>query len=199
LSFNAFNTADFAACLDCEMTHSAEMDALGGNPHPSAVLLPLFRHKNSWHLLFIRRTENERDPHSGQVAFPGGRTETHDTNPVATALRESMEEIGLPPADVEVLGEMGTFHTVSNHLVSPVVGCIPWPLELRHNPSEVARVFSIPLSWLSQPEHYRIENWPKRGHPKARPVVFFDRYDGELLWGVSARITLDFIERLRSL
>ncbi len=194
---NRLTAADFIDCLEGDFPQTAEMDTLRGDPRPSAVLLPLFRHQNSWHLLFIRRTENERDPHSGQVAFPGGRQEAHDADSIATALRESEEEIGLKPGDVAILGELGTFHTVSNHLVSPVVGLVPWPLKLQHNPGEVARMFSIPLAWLSQPEHYRVEIWPKAGHPRERPVVFFDPYDDELLWGVSARITLDFIERLK--
>jgi 8-oxo-dGTP pyrophosphatase MutT (NUDIX family) len=153
----------------------------------------MFRHLNAWHLLFIRRTEHEGDHHSGQVAFPGGGREPGDADAVSTALREAREEIGLDPAQVALLGEMRPMHTVSNFLVTPVVGEIPWPLDLTPDPVEVARVFSIPLAWLGNPANRRILIWPSPDHPQARDVVFYDEFDQELLWGVSARITLDFL------
>jgi len=162
-------------------------------PKPAAVLIPMFRHLDAWHLLFIRRTEHEGDDHSGQVAFPGGGREPRDADAVATALREAREEIGLDPAQVALLGEMRPMHTVSNFLVTPVVGEIPWPLELTRDPVEVARIFSIPLAWLGDPVNRRILVWPSPDHPEARDVVFYDEFDQELLWGVSARITVDFL------
>lgn len=168
----------------------------GHTPHRAAVLIPMFRHLETWHLLFIRRTEHEGDHHSGQVAFPGGRWEPSDADSTATALREAQEEIGLDPAQVVLLGELRPMHTVSNYLVTPVVGEIPWPLELMPDPLEVARVFSIPLNWLEDPSNRRILTWPSPNHPEARDVVFFDLFDHELLWGVSARITLDFLAAL---
>lgn len=165
-------------------------------PHPAAVLLPMFRHLDAWHLLFIRRTEYEGDHHSGQVAFPGGRGEQGDRDSVATALREAREEIGLDPDKVLFLGQMRPMHTVSNFLVTPVVGEVPWPLALTPDPVEVARVFSIPLAWLGNPRNRRVRTWPSPDHPEARDVVFYDEFDQELLWGVSARITVDFVDCL---
>jgi len=162
-------------------------------PNPAAVLLPMFRHLDAWHLLFIRRTEFEGDHHSGQVAFPGGRGERGDRDAIATALREAQEEIGLNPNQVSYLGKMRPMHTVSNFLVTPVVGEIPWPLHLTPDPVEVARVFSIPLAWLADPRNRRVRTWPSLDHPQARDVVFYDEFDQELLWGVSARITVDFL------
>jgi len=153
----------------------------------------MFRHLGAWHLLFIRRTEHEEDHHSGQVAFPGGGREPADTDAVATALREAKEEIGLDPGQVVLLGELRPMHTVSNFLVTPVVGEIPWPLQLTPDPAEVARVFSIPLAWLGDPANRRILTWPSPDHPEARDVIFYDEFDQELLWGVSARITVDFL------
>jgi 8-oxo-dGTP pyrophosphatase MutT (NUDIX family) len=162
-------------------------------PRPAAVLLPMFRHLDAWHLLFIRRAEHESDRHSGQVAFPGGRQEAEDADLAATALREAQEEIGLDPHRVLLLGELRPLHTVSNYLVTPVVGEIPWPLDLTPDPIEVARVFSIPLTWLGDPAHRQVRTWPSPEHPEARDVVFYDEFDQELLWGVSARITVDFL------
>jgi len=165
-------------------------------PRPAAVLVPMFRHRGAWHLLFIRRTEYPGDHHSGQVAFPGGQSEPGDADAAATALREAREEIGLDPARVVVLGELQPLHTVSDYLVTPVVGEIPWPLELRPDPTEVARVFGIPLAWLGDAANRRVLTWPAPDHPEAREVIFYDTFDQELLWGVSARITVDFLARL---
>lgn len=182
------------SCARARRTASREMpDLMPEEPRPAAVLLPMFRHLNAWHLLFIRRTEYEGDHHSGQVAFPGGQHEQGDSSSAATALREAQEEIGLRPDRVALLGTMRPMHTVSNFLVTPVVGEIPWPLDLTPDPVEVARVFSIPLAWLGNPGNRRVRTWPSPEHPQARDVVFYDEFDRELLWGVSARITVDFL------
>ena len=165
-------------------------------PRPAAVLLPLFRHREAWHLLFIRRTEYTGDDHSGQVAFPGGRRDPADSDAAATALREAQEEIGLDPKQVRLLGKLRPLQTTSNYLVTSFVGEIPWPLDLTPDPVEVARVFHIPLAWLADPTHRQVRTWPAPDHPEARAVIFYDRFDRELLWGVSARITLNFLATL---
>jgi 8-oxo-dGTP pyrophosphatase MutT (NUDIX family) len=167
--------------------------AAPGVAHPAAVLLPLFREQDAWHLLFIRRAERERDLHSGQVGFPGGRGQPEDPDYTATALREAREEIGLPPHRVWLLGRLRPLLTVSRYVVTPVVGQIPWPQPLIAEPREVARIFSIPLAWLADPRHHQVRTYPAPGHPQARDLIFFDEYDGECLWGVTARLTLDFL------
>lgn len=167
--------------------------AIRKEPRPAAVLLPLFRYRDTWNLLFIRRTEHEDDHHSGQVAFPGGRWEEQDKDYAATALREAQEEVGLDPEQVILLGELRPLHTVSNYLVTPVVGEIPWPLDLTPDPIEVARVFSIPLHWLGDPANRRIITWPSPEHPEARDVIFYDEFDRELLWGITAGITVELL------
>lgn len=159
----------------------------------AAVLLPLYRLDDAWHLVYILRAEHENDQHSGQVGFPGGHRESGDADCIATALREAQEEIGLPPDQVRVLGRLNPLCTVSGFLVTPVVGCIPWPQPLRPDPREVSRIFSIPLAWLGHRDHHRIRPYPSPDHPQARHLAFFDEYDGERLWGVTARITLDFL------
>jgi len=198
---SAFNLLDGGAISDrLTFGHASrpvgrESSALSGrkDPRRAAVLLPMFRHLDAWHLLFIRRAEHDADRHSGQVAFPGGRQEPGDADSTATALREAQEEIGLNPAQVALLGELRPLHTFSNYLVTPVVGEIPWPLDLMPDPVEVARVFSIPVAWLADPDNRRVRTWPSPDHPEAREVVFFDEFDREFLWGVSALITVDFL------
>ena len=194
--------------LDCDLISerlrarsvSTPADELAGHaaprPHRAAVLLPLFQLDGRWRLLLIRRTERPKDLHSGQVGFPGGRVEPDDANCDAAALREAQEEIALPAEQVQILGRLRKLRTVSNFLVQPVVGVIPWPQPLRAEPGEVARIFSIPLDWLAAPNRYRVEVWPGPTHPQGRPVIFFDEHDGELLWGVSARIALDLLDAL---
>ena len=170
-----------------------------GSHRPAAVLLPLLRgdsivsSASPWHLLFIRRAEHPHDRHSGEVAFPGGRVDPLDPDPVATALREAEEEIGLAPDQVEVLGQLPAFHTVSGYRVTPVVGLIPWPLALRPDPTEVAEVFTLPLDWLREPGHRHTRLWPHPGHPQAREVIFYQEREGRRLWGVTAWITVDFL------
>jgi len=168
----------------------------GRAPQPAAVLLPLFRCTGQWHLLYIRRAENAEDRHSGEVAFPGGRIEDQDPHPTGAALREAEEEIGLAAHQVDVLGCLPAFLTASNYLVTPVVGRVPWPLVLQPDPTEVARVFSMPLHWLADPGHHELRPWLPRGHRLPRPVVFFEEHEGERLWGVSARITLSLLQAL---
>jgi 8-oxo-dGTP pyrophosphatase MutT (NUDIX family) len=112
---------------------------------------------------------------------------------VATALREAREEIGLDPGAVEVLGVLRPLHTVSNFLVTPVVGHVAWPQSLRPDPREVAAVFSLPLDWLSDPRNRRARVWPSADHPQRREVIFFEEWEGHRLWGISASITLDFL------
>lgn len=159
----------------------------------AAVLLPLYQHQGAWHLIFIRRSEREHDLHSGQVGFPGGRRQATDRDCTATALREAQEEINLPGDQVRLLGRLNSLRTVSHYLVTPVVGWVPWPQPLAPDPREVARIFSIPLAWLGDHAHHQVRTYPAPDHPQARDLIFFDEYDGELLWGVTARITLDFL------
>lgn len=174
----------------------AEADCLKARPaRPAAVLLPLFQAEDRWRVLFIRRAESPRDHHSGQVAFPGGRLEPGEW-PAPAALREAREEIGLREDWVELLGQLAPYRTFSGYQVTPVVGRIPWPLDLAPDPREVARIFSIPLAWLADPDNHEIRPWPAPGHPAARPVVFFREYAGERLWGVSARISLSLTRAL---
>jgi len=171
-------------------------------PRPAAVLIPFLRQptpdgqSSEWHILYTRRTDTLPE-HRGQVAFPGGRSNPGDTSPEVTALREAQEEIGLQPDDVRLLGRLRELPTVVTHYcVTPVVGVIPWPYPLRLEEKEVSHTFTIPLAWLADPAHREIRSRSLPGSTELFPIVYFQIYDGELLWGVSARITLDLLEAL---
>lgn len=159
-----------------------------GPLRPAAVLIPLLRQADTWHLLYTRRT-NHLPEHSGQVAFPGGRMDPEDASPEATALREAQEEIGLPPHTVRILGRLGDYPTITAYCVTPVVAAIDWPFSMQLQPNEVSRVFTIPLDWLAQPENYQ-EREREVPVPHAPiKVIFYNLYEGEMLWGASARMT----------
>lgn len=170
-------------------------------PSKAAVLINLLHHSNQWHVLFIKRAEREGDYHSGQVAFPGGKHEEADSSIRHTALREAQEEIGLHPGHVEVLGSLDTYTTISNFQIYPFVSLVPWPTELTPQVSEVAKIFTIPLSWLADEKNYSLKT-PHMRHPSVplnsdRPqAVYFEHYDGELLWGATARMTLSLLQAL---
>jgi 8-oxo-dGTP pyrophosphatase MutT (NUDIX family) len=161
----------------------------------AAVLMPLAWREDEWHLVFTRRT-NDVEHHKGQVSFPGGGCDAEDATPEQTALREAYEEIGLEPGDVRLLGRLNEMVTITRYRVTPVVGIIPWPYDFRLSVVEVERVFSIPLSWLAQPVNWEEHNFTPNGAPRSFPVISYRPYDGETLWGASARMTQDFLKVL---
>jgi 8-oxo-dGTP pyrophosphatase MutT (NUDIX family) len=165
---------------------------------PAAVLIPLFRIQASWQILFIRRTEIPGDKHSGQVAFPGGACDSIDNNAEEAAIRETHEELGINPNDITILGKLNQFITITNFIVTPIIGMIPWPYPLHIEPKEVSRVFTIPLAWLNDPSNREIF---VRKLPNGKPakVIYFNEYDGEILWGASARFILTFLNILNSI
>ena len=165
-------------------------------PKSASVLVPLYRYQDEWHLLFIRRTQHIHDKHSGQVAFPGGKTEQGDVDAVATALRECREEVGISSKHIQVLGCLNEYRTISNFMVTPVIAKIDWPLTLNIDATEVDRVFSIPLNWLSRPDNLQVRERHLSQFGISIPVYYFDRYDGELLWGVTAKITIGLLYSL---
>lgn len=157
----------------------------------AAVLVPLAWQDDEWHLLFTRRTEAV-ESHKGQVSFPGGACDDGETTPEETALREANEEIGIEPQDVRVLGRLANLITITYYRVTPVVGVIKWPAVLRVGEHEVARVFTIPLGWLANP----LNRWQFERPDLKRALIAYHPYDGELLWGATARITVDFLKVL---
>jgi len=160
----------------------------------AAVLIPLLCEKEKLSVLYIRRTETVQD-HKGQVSFPGGAVEPEDNDIIATALRETWEEIGIPPEEIHILGCMREYHTVSKYSIVPVVGVVPWPYQLKLSREEVGRAFTIPLSWLAVPTHH-VEKPYSRPDGRVDNVIFFDPFYGDLLWGITARITLNFLQIL---
>lgn len=138
-------------------------------------------------LLLTRRTET-LSSHRGEVAFPGGMRDEGDTGLIETALREAREEVGLPSTSVEVIGQLDDLLTMDGRVsVTPTIGVVRARPQWVRSEREVARIFEIPLSELSDPERWRVEQRGWRG--RDIPVYFFD-FEDEILWGLSAYVTL---------
>ncbi len=133
--------------------HSVEKNFGDRQPALAAVLVPLVM-RDELTLLLTERATN-LSTHSGQVAFPGGRTDASDVDAIDTALREAHEEIGLPRNHVEVLGTLPIYVTGTAFVITPVVALVKPGFVLRPNPGEVADVFEVPLAYLMNPANHR--------------------------------------------
>lgn len=149
---------------------------------PAAVLMPIVQRPGALTMLLTQRTAHLRD-HAGQVSFPGGRTEASDDSPVATALREAHEEVGLDSSQVEVLGTMAQYRTGTGFVVTPVVALVTPPLNLKLDDFEVADVFEPPLEFLLDPGNHRRERISFQGQMREYwAIPWQERY----IWGATA-------------
>ena len=171
---------------------AAHQRKLINNPDgsPAGVLIPLFEKGGRTHVLLTLRT-NTVASHKGQISFPGGGSETGDSDITATALRETFEEVGIEPRNVEVLGLLDDVMAVSNHVVTPVVGVIPYPFRYRISAEEIAEVIEAPLDFFMDTTNCRIETRAYRG--KDVPVYFY-QYKEHNVWGLTAYILRCFLE-----
>jgi 8-oxo-dGTP pyrophosphatase MutT (NUDIX family) len=157
------------------------------------VLLPLYGWPEEPGLVFTERRADLRR-HAGEISFPGGRRDEADPDLTATALRETQEEIGLDPSIVEIAEELPTTGTfVTGYRIHPFVGRIPHPadLNLRPNPAEVETVLTFSLDLLRGA--YEMRRLVRRGVPIHTPTY---EVEGHLIWGATARILGDFLERV---
>lgn len=172
----------------------AEVDApLDGERRAAAVLAPLFVDDGQVHVVLTQRTAHLRR-HSGQVSFPGGGWEPGDATLRDTALRESHEEIGLEPADVEIIGVLDDVVTVgSDFVVRPYVGQIPHPYAFVPDAHEVERIILPPLGMFADESLRREEIRERDG--RRYQVYFFD-FEGATVWGATARMLVSLVDRL---
>jgi 8-oxo-dGTP pyrophosphatase MutT (NUDIX family) len=157
----------------------------------AAVLLPLIQ-RNEPVLLFTRRTQSLAR-HSGQVSFPGGRSEPHDLSPVETALRETFEETGIASSFVSVAGYLDRYLTGTGFDIQPVVGLVAEGFALMPDASEVAATFEVPLAFLLDPANRRRETRHLGGRER-RFYAF--TYQGHEIWGATAAIIVNLAEHL---
>ncbi len=160
----------------------------------AAVLIPFFERGGEPHVLFTQRTRN-LSSHKGEISFPGGRLDAADTGPLSAALRETHEEIGLPPARVKVLGELDDITTVTDYVVSPFVGWIEDLSGLTMSAHEIDRLLEIPLARLLDPAAYELKReYEWKGRPY--PVHFFHVGTEVPVWGATAKILSQLLEEI---
>jgi len=178
--------------------HSAGHGRLGGalitvaELRPAAVLVPIVDRPAGPTLLLTMRARHLRQ-HAGQISFPGGRIEGADVDPVAAALRETEEEIGVAPHAVEVLGFLPDHLVLSGYRITPVIGLVRADFQLRIDSAEVEEVFELPLGYLCARTHFV----PTRRTVRGLDVIFQDLvYEQRVIWGATAAMLLALHETL---
>ena len=158
-------------------------------PAQAAVLIPLVERTEGLSVLLTRRTAHLR-AHAGQISFPGGGAEPEDAaSPVATALRETREEIGLAAAHIDVLGRLNEYVTVTSFHVTPVVALVRPPFELSLDAFEVAEAFEVPLAFLMDPAHHHRHRFTWDGGEREFLSMPWGEY---FVWGATAAMLRNF-------
>jgi 8-oxo-dGTP pyrophosphatase MutT (NUDIX family) len=158
---------------------------------PAAVLVPVIDRDEPTVLLTIRT--QDLASHAGQVAFPGGKIEPKDESPVAAAMREAKEEVGLAPALIEPLGYLDLYLTFSGFRILPTVARVRPGFMLNLNPGEVTEVFEVPLSFLMTPANHQRRSREWKGIEREYYAIpFGDRY----IWGITAGIVRNLYDRV---
>jgi 8-oxo-dGTP pyrophosphatase MutT (NUDIX family) len=164
-----------------------------GDGRVAAVLAPLIVRDGAIEVLYTRRSDRIVS-HRGQVAFPGGGFDGRDKDLIATALRETHEEVGLDPAAIHVLGSFPGRRTFGTNIdVTPFVGVIYGTPALRADPREVADIFTVPLDALNDPRHRGQHRMNRDGAPVAYPAIL---YGGQVIWGLTYHLTLTLLDLL---
>lgn len=158
----------------------------------AAVLVPLIEHGDGITVMLTKRTD-DLPSHAGQVSFPGGSIEPGDADRVAAALRETHEEVGIPPDMVEVVGRLDDYVTRTGYLITPVVGFIVPPYPVEPDPSEVDEVFEVPLSFVMDPANHETHSRVWQGMERYFYVL---PYEGWHIWGATAGMLVNLYEVL---
>jgi 8-oxo-dGTP pyrophosphatase MutT (NUDIX family) len=158
----------------------------------AAVLVPCVDHTDGLTILMTRRTAHLAN-HAGQISFPGGHIEPGDGGPVATALRETEEEVGIRGQDVEIVGHLDTYVTRTGFIVTPVVGLLSPPLSIRPDPHEVDEVFEVPLDHFLDPANHKHCSATFEGAVRHFYAMPFGPY---FIWGATAGMLMNLYEIL---
>lgn len=166
-------------------------EQIGSAPTPAAVLVPVIDRPSPTVILTLRPETMRKHP--GQISFPGGRIDPGDDGPIAAALREAEEEIGLPRHAVDVIGIADIYRTITGFEVTPVIGVVPPGLRLAAQPDEVADMFEAPLHYLLDPVNQIVRELEWQG--QARRYYEID-YRGRRIWGATAAMIVNLGRRL---
>ena len=161
---------------------------------PAAVLIPVVNREDELKVLFTRRAANLAQ-HAGQITFPGGHIEESDNEPIDAALRETEEEVGLPRHHIDVIGQLENYISRTGFEITPIVGVIEPPFTVVPQPSEVAEVFEVPLSFLLNPENHHRHTREISGENREFYAMPYGEY---YIWGVTAGILVNLYKYLSS-
>ena len=188
--------AHFQAHTEAEVDYQnfdERLQAISGKPLKSAaVLVPFVETENGVELILTLRAEHLKH-HAGQISFPGGRMEDSDVSLVATALRESQEEIGLDPQQVEVLGTLSEYYTLTGYCITPVIGWVDPAAKLTLDPSEVAELVRVPTELVFDRDVYEQHTWQ---HEDKVHYYYSTEFQGHRIWGATAAMILGLSQQL---
>ncbi|HCT40350.1 MAG TPA: CoA pyrophosphatase [Moraxellaceae bacterium] len=156
----------------------------------AAVLVPVTDEATP-HIILTRRASH-MSSHAGEVAFPGGKCDSSDASIIATALRESREEIGLPEESVEVIGELDAFTSKVGLRVQPIIGMVPSDLILLPNPGEIESIFRVPVEFFLTEKVSYTHRFRFMGNEVTVPSFNYGDY---VIWGLTAFMIVDLIKR----
>ncbi|RMF11240.1 MAG: CoA pyrophosphatase [Alphaproteobacteria bacterium] len=167
---------------------------IAGKPmRPAAVLMPIVERPSAMTVLLTKRTDH-LNAHAGQISFPGGCIEDHDEDAIATALRETEEEVGLDPSHVEVVGTLDEYHTGTGFAITPVVGFVRPGFTVRPDPFEVAEVFEVPFDFLMDPANHKRHRLTWKGREREYYAV---PWEGYYIWGATAGMLVNLSKLIR--
>ncbi len=155
---------------------------------PAAVLFPLFFKEGQPYLLFTKRTD-QVEHHKNQISLPGGRKDEEDADLLQTALRETEEEIGVKPTDVQILGQTDRFLTNTHYLVTPFVGVIPYPYDFKISAIEIDYLIEVPLLHLLDSRHFETRPLTRDG---VTWILHYYYFKEEVIWGVTGFLLSNF-------
>jgi 8-oxo-dGTP pyrophosphatase MutT (NUDIX family) len=156
----------------------------------AAVLLPLIINSKGTADLLLTKRPRMLNAHGGEVSFPGGSFEEIDSSLEETALRETFEEIGIEQKNINIIGVLDDCLSKNRLRVTPFVGIISEPFEVKLSESEVEKVYRIPLAYFLNSETSWTERWIRNGETR---TVYFHRYEDDIIWGLTAQIIGNFL------
>ena len=177
---------------DTQLNPDWDLGADPANEKQASVLIPIVDRNPEPSILLTKRTEHLAS-HPGQISFPGGGREAGDRDDLATALREAKEEVGIESDLIEIIGQLDTYRTVTDFAISPFVGVVQADFELNIDQCEVEAVFELPLTYLLDQRHHKIESrfW------KGRQRFFYAMpYEGYYIWGATAAMLINLYSTL---
>jgi 8-oxo-dGTP pyrophosphatase MutT (NUDIX family) len=171
-----------------------EKSVLPFSKNPAAVMVILTEQDDQLQVLFTHRTNSVRT-HKDQVSLPGGVMETIDSDLIDTAIRETEEEVGLAIKTGEIIGKLPPVESISNYLIQPFVSFKKEITDLTINGNEVERIFYIPLDWILNRSNWELKKYVSFDK-KERMVIYFKTFGGEVVWGITAQIMVNFASAL---